>query len=380
MDDLLIPLRRWHRAGTDFAVALLVDAQGSAPRRPGAAMAVGADGTVAGSLSGGCVESAVHEEALAALEDGTPRLHTYGVADEDAFAVGLTCGGTLRVLVRAYRGEAERAALVAVLEAADRGEAVALATVVTVDGAPDGTQLAVRPDAPPDGAPDADPELRRAVEQDARALLAQGGDALRRYGARGERRREEVTVFVRTFTPPPRMLVFGAIDHAAATARIGAFLGYRVTVCDARPVFATPERFPMAHEVVRAWPSEYLASTPTDARTVVCVLTHDPRFDVPLLVEALRTPAAYIGVMGSRRTAAERTERLREAGVDEAGLRRLASPIGLDLGAVTPEETAVSIAAEIVRTRRGGTALPLTGLEGPIHRAAPDRLAGPRRR
>ncbi|WP_448321823.1 XdhC family protein, partial [Streptomyces sp. CO7] len=180
-----------------------------------------------------------------------------------------------------------------------------------------------------DGAWDGAPELARAVAQDARALLSAGGDALRRYGPRGERRREETAVFVRSFTPPPRMLVFGAIDHAAATARMGAFLGYRVTVCDARPVFATPERFPMADEVVRAWPSDYLAATEVDARTVICVLTHDPRFDVPLLVEAVRTPAAYIGVMGSRRTHAERTARLREAGVDEAGLRRLASPIGL---------------------------------------------------
>ncbi|WP_151773115.1 XdhC family protein [Streptomyces abyssomicinicus] len=400
MTDLLTPLRRWHEAGTDFAVALLVEARGSAPRRPGAAMAVGEDRTVAGSLSGGCVEGAVYEACLAVLEDGHPQVHEFGVGDEDAFAVGLTCGGTLRVLVRAYRGGTERAALLDVLEAADRGEAVALATVVDTatvldaatvvdaaafageggDGAARrggpavvGAQLAAWPDGAVthhggDGAWRGAPELARAVAQDARALLAQGGDALRRYGALGERRREEVTVFTQSFTPPPRMLVFGAIDHAAATARMGAFLGYRVTVCDARPVFATPERFPMADEVVRAWPSEYLAATEVDARTVICVLTHDPRFDVPLLVEAVRTPAAYIGVMGSRRTHAERAARLREAGVDEAGMRRLASPIGLDLGAVTPEETAVSIAAEIVRARRGGTALPLSAVEGPIHR------------
>ncbi|MFE5209834.1 XdhC family protein [Streptomyces sp. NPDC056600] len=437
MIDLLTPLRRWHEAGTDFAVALLVEAHGSAPRRPGAAMAVGADRAVAGSLSGGCVEGAVYEAGLAVLADGIPQVHVFGVGDEDAFAVGLTCGGTLRVLVRAYRGAGERAALLDVLEAAERGEAVALATVVDTapaaeppgrggaagedggrgegggeiraDGAVGGdgpavgvavgAQLAVRPDgtvahgdggtgthgdggtvADGDGGtlPQGDdawggaPELARAVAQDARALLSAGGDALRRYGPRGERRREETAVFVRSFTPPPRMLVFGAIDHAAATARMGAFLGYRVTVCDARPVFATPERFPMADEVVRAWPSDYLAATEVDARTVICVLTHDPRFDVPLLVEAVRTPAAYIGVMGSRRIHAERTARLREAGVDEAALRRLASPIGLDLGAVTPEETAVSIAAEIVRTRRGGTALPLSALDGPIHRPADD--------
>jgi xanthine dehydrogenase accessory factor len=175
-------------------------------------------------------------------------------------------------------------------------------------------------------------------------------------------------VLVQTFAPPPRMLVVGAIDYAAATARIGAFLGYRVTVCDARPAFATPERFPDADEVVRAWPHTYLSGTEVDERTVVCVLTHDPKFDIPLLVAALRTPAAYIGVMGSRRTHDDRVERLREEGVGDADLKRLASPIGLDLGARTPEETAVSIAAEIVAARWGGTGRPLSGLTGDIHR------------
>ncbi|CAO0837294.1 Xanthine dehydrogenase OS=Streptomyces microflavus OX=1919 GN=Smic_61780 PE=4 SV=1 [Streptomyces microflavus] len=179
---------------------------------------------------------------------------------------------------------------------------------------------------------------------------------------------QEVAVFVRTYAPPPRMIVFGAIDHAAATARIGSFLGYRVTVCDARPAFATRERFPTADEVVRAWPHDYLEATEVDARTVICVLTHDPKFDVPLLVAALRTPAAYIGVMGSRRTHSDRLARLREAGVDEAALARLASPVGLDLGARTPEETAVSIAAEIIQHRWGGTGRPLGELTGAIHR------------
>ncbi|NEA06815.1 XdhC/CoxF family protein, partial [Streptomyces sp. SID10692] len=209
--------------------------------------------------------------------------------------------------------------------------------------------------------------LDAAVTDDARGLLAQGRTGVQRYGALGQRRMQEVAVFVRTYAPPPRMLVFGAIDHAAATARIGAFLGYRVTVCDARPAFATRERFPTADEVVRAWPHTYLESTEVDARTAICVLTHDPRFDVPLLVAALRTPAAYIGVMGSRRTHHDRLARLRAAGVDEAGLARLASPVGLDLGARTPEETAVSIAAEIVQHRWGGTGRPLGELTGAIH-------------
>jgi xanthine dehydrogenase accessory factor len=167
------------------------------------------------------------------------------------------------------------------------------------------------------------------------------------------------------------MLVFGAVDHAAATARIGSFLGYRVTVCDARPAFATRARFPEADEVVRAWPHEYLATTEVDERTVICVLTHDPKFDVPLLLAALRTRAGYIGVMGSRRTHEDRSARLRAEGVSDAELARLASPVGLDLGARTPEETAVSIAAEIIASRWGGTGHPLSGLTGAIHTDTP---------
>jgi xanthine dehydrogenase accessory factor len=166
------------------------------------------------------------------------------------------------------------------------------------------------------------------------------------------------------------MLVFGAIDFAAAVARVGTFLGYRVTVCDARPVFATHSRFPDADEVVVAWPHDYLSGVEVDERTVICVLTHDPKFDVPLLEVALRLPVAYIGAMGSRRTHEDRLERLREAGVTEAELGRLRSPIGLDLGARTPEETAVSIAAEMIKLRWGGAGKALSGLSGPIHATA----------
>jgi xanthine dehydrogenase accessory factor len=164
------------------------------------------------------------------------------------------------------------------------------------------------------------------------------------------------------------MLVFGATDFAAAVSRAGVFLGYRVTVCDARPVFATAKRFPEAHEVVCQWPHDYLASTKVDERTVIAVLTHDPKFDVPLLEVALRSPAGYIGAMGSRRTHDDRLARLREVGLGEQDLARLRSPIGLDLGARTPEETAVSIAAEIVQHRWGGSGRPLGETEGAIHR------------
>ena len=191
-------------------------------------------------------------------------------------------------------------------------------------------------------------------------MLAQGQTGVRRYGAGGQRLGDELSVFVHSFAPAPRMLVFGAIDFAASVARVGKFLGYHVTVCDARQVFATRARFPDADEIVVDWPHRFLAATAVDARTVICVLTHDPKFDVPLLEVALRTPAAYIGAMGSRRTHADRLARLREIGLTDAELTRLRSPIGLDLGARTPEETAISIAAELIRLRWGGTGQALT--------------------
>jgi xanthine dehydrogenase accessory factor len=223
-------------------------------------------------------------------------------------------------------------------------------------------------------------------------MLAQGATGVRRYGRHGERRLDELAVFVHSFAPPPRMLVFGAIDFAAAVARVGKFLGYHVTVCDARPVFATPKRFPEADEVVVKWPHKFLTEADVDERTVICVLTHDPKFDVPLLEVALRTGAGYVGAMGSRRTHDDRLARLREvgvseeeiarlrspigldlgtrlreAGVTEKELERLSSPIGLDLGARTPEETAVSIAAELIQLRWGGSGHPLTETNGRIH-------------
>jgi xanthine dehydrogenase accessory factor len=163
------------------------------------------------------------------------------------------------------------------------------------------------------------------------------------------------------------MFVFGAIDYAAAVARVGSFMGYHVTVCDARATFATSKRFPDADEVIVEWPHRYLERVAIDERTAICVLTHDPKFDVPLLEVALRSPASYIGAMGSRRTHAERLERLRERGLSDAELARLRSPIGLDLGARTPEETAVSVAAELVQRRWGGSGRPLTNTDGRIH-------------
>ncbi|MFB7433339.1 XdhC family protein [Streptomyces microflavus] len=373
MRDILPGLQARCAAGTPFALATVVAVHGSAPRDPGAVMAVDGAGTVLGSVSGGCVEGDVYEVAREVLAGAGPRVVSYGISDDEAFGVGLTCGGTIEVLVRAYVSQAELADLAALLDLIAAGLPVAEATVLS-GAAETGARLIVRPTSSPgtlgalgDLGTLGTEGLDAAVIDDARGMLAQGLTGIQRYGAHGQRRMQEVAVFVRTYAPPPRMIVFGAIDHAAATARIGSFLGYRVTVCDARPAFATRERFPTADEVVRAWPHDYLEATEVDTRTVICVLTHDPKFDVPLLVAALRTPAAYIGVMGSRRTHSDRLARLRKAGVDEPALARLASPVGLDLGARTPEETAVSIAAEIVQHRWGGTGRPLGELTGAIH-------------
>ena len=361
MRDVLDTLEGWRRAGRRWATATVVGVVRSAPRQPGAVMAVSDQGEVAGSVSGGCVEGAVFEVATAVLAGEPPQLARYGISDEQAFGVGLTCGGEIDVFV----APAQEALFDGLASAIRTETPVACATVV--DGpAPAGAARLVF-------AEETFGSLGRegldaAVTDDARGLLAQGQTATRHYGPNGQRRRDDVSVFVAAYTPPPRMLVFGAIDYAAAVARVGALLGYRVTVCDAREVFATTARFPFADEVVVDWPHRYLAATEVDARTVICVLTHDPKFDVPLLELALRTDAAYIGAMGSRRTHEDRLARLRERGLSEAELGRLRSPIGLDLGARTPEETAVSVAAEIIQLRWGGSGRALSETRGAIHR------------
>ncbi|MFJ9561075.1 XdhC family protein [Streptomyces fuscichromogenes] len=363
MREILPTLAGWYAAGIPFGLATVVAVSRSAPRGPGAAMAVGPDDEVVGSVSGGCVEGAVFELAREVVATGEPRLHTFGYSDEDAFAVGLTCGGEITLLIRPVTAGSDPA-FGAVAGSVAAGEPVTTATVV--DGpAARGAVLAVWPDRATGTLGTAGLDV--AVTADARGELALGASVPRHYGPHGERREDAVTVFLQSFAPPPRMLVFGAIDYAAAVARIGDFLGYRVTVCDARPVFATPKRFPAGVEVVVDWPHRYLSDTETDGRAVICVLTHDPKFDVPLLEEALRRPAAYIGAMGSRRTHEERRARLAEAGLTEAELSRLRSPLGLDLGARTPEEVAVSVAAEIVALRWGGSGAPLTLTSGAIH-------------
>ncbi|HTI22921.1 MAG TPA: XdhC/CoxI family protein [Kutzneria sp.] len=337
-------------SGRHFAVASVIAVSGSAPRGLGSALAVTADGEAFGSVSGGCVEGAVYELAQEALETGVPQRQRFGYSDDDAFAVGLTCGGELEVFV-----QPATPAIAAAL--ATDPEPVVLVRVV---GGPKellGQGMAVFADRVV-GDEVVDPDLVRHAG-------ATGRQYQRTMGYDG------LELFVEPWSPPPRMLVYGAIDHAAALVRIGKFLGYHVTVCDARPVFATRARFPDADEVIVDWPHQQLARTTTDARTVVCVLTHDEKFDVPLLADALRRPLAFVGALGSRRTNAQRLERLREVGLSDRELASLRAPIGLDLGASTPEETAVSIAAEIVALRHGASGSALTGGSGPIHAAGP---------
>jgi xanthine dehydrogenase accessory factor len=390
MREVMNELMQWWTAGDTVGVGPVVGTWRSAPRPPGASMLVGPGGEAVGSVSGGCVEGAVYELAQEVVESGRPVLQRYGVSDDDAYAVGLTCGGILDVFVEKVSRETFPE-LGEVAADIDSGRPVA---VVTVIEHPEpswlGRRLVVH--AEEDSAEEESPggpddtvgettsgsgslgSLRAddAVRDDARGLLAQGRSAILTYGPDGERRGEGMRVFVAAHAPKPRMLVFGAIDFAAAVARVGGFLGYHVTVCDARPVFATKTRFPGADEVVVRWPHDYLQAEidagRVDARTVIAVLTHDPKFDVPLLEVALRLPeVAYIGAMGSRRTHDDRLERLREAGLTDEELGRMSSPIGLDLGARTPEETAVSIAAEIIALRWGGQGERLATTEGPIH-------------
>ncbi|MFJ8781252.1 XdhC family protein [Streptomyces sp. NPDC102476] len=369
MLDIADELHRWVEQGRDFAVATVVAVGGSAPRRPGAALAVDADGTAIGSVSGGCVEGAVYALCQQALQDGESVLERFGYSDEDAFAVGLTCGGIIDILVTPVRaGDPVRTVVAAALEAAAGGRAAALARIVSGPSELVGRALVVRPeDVSGYGGFGAHRELDRTIAAEARAFLEAGRTGTLEIGEQGSRCGAPLTVLVESSVPPPRMIVFGAIDFASALVRVGTFLGYRVTVCDARPVFATEARFPEADETVVEWPHRYLERTEVDARTVLCVLTHDAKFDVPLLQLALRLPVAYVGAMGSRRTHLDRNERLREVGVTELELARLRSPIGLDLGARTPEETALSIAAEIVASRQGGSGVSLTGAHTPIH-------------
>jgi xanthine dehydrogenase accessory factor len=361
--DLVAALDR----GEPAAVATVVRTWRSAPRPPGAAMVVLAGGEAVGSVSGGCVEGALYEVGGQVLADGQPQYQSYGVSDDDAFAVGLTCGGIIDVFVEPV-SEATWPELRRLAADIEAGEPVAVATVFRGEG-PVGRHLVVRPGGVEGSL--GDDYLDQVVADEARGMLESGATGTIYVGTEGRRLAEELEVFVASYAPPPRLVIFGAIDFAAALARVGKLMGFYVVVCDARPVFATRRRFPDADEVIVDWPHRWLGTQDIDARTVICVLTHDTKFDVPALEVALRTKARYVGALGSRRTHSDRLARLKEAGLTEDELARLHSPIGLDLGARTPEETAISIAAEIVKDRWGGTGTALAHAQGPIHPDVP---------
>lgn len=378
MKEILGDVDRWLGAGHRVALARVVGLDGSGPRDPGAAMAVSSAGEVAGSVSGGCVEGAVVTAALAAMETGRPaEVISFGYSDAQAFTVGLTCGGTILVLVDPKLPSFYQALRDALL----KEQPVALATVVKVDAGVEGSTAAKRSTTPLPGdsilvgvagtlnGSLGNEDLDRVVSRDAVGAIAAGQSTVRHYGSCGEAQQEAIEVFIEAFAPPPRMLIFGAVDFTGALARVAKVLGYRVTVCDARSTFATLARFPMADEVVSAWPHVYLESVEPalEERDVICVLTHDPKFDVPALRAALRTRAGYLGALGSRRTHADRCRGLLAEGVSSSDLERIMGPIGVDIGARTPEETAIAICAEIIARRTGRPAPSLRDGEGAIH-------------
>ncbi len=387
MKEILADLDRWRSSATPAAVARVVDLEGSGPRAPGAAMAVSAAGEVVGSVSGGCVEGAVVSESLEVIETGEARIVTFGYSDDEAFAVGLTCGGTIHLYLEPLDWGPVHDALKADLVSQSPA---ALVTVVEGPSPSRGAKMLVRREGLETVGSLGSAGLNRAVQRDTRGELIAGRSGLRSYSKQGEyfghagqsdtavadavaeldeHSDDKVSVFVESFAPPPRMLIFGAVDFTSALAKVSKVLGYRVTVCDARPVFATAKRFPMADEVVVSWPDQLLddVAEQLSPRDAVCVLTHDAKFDVPAITSALSTEVGYIGVMGSRRTHDDRNRRLIEAGVTEQQLARLRSPIGLDIGAATPEETAVSIVSEIIALRSGRKAEALSNTTGPIH-------------
>ena len=357
----------WLEEGRRVAAGLLVGVDGSAPLDPGASMYVDADGAIEGSVTGGCVESAVAQEALAVLAGGGPKLATYGISDELAGTVGLMCGGTVHVFVHALRPDA-RDAMLQGLRALVEERPSAVATLL--DGPAAGAKLYV--DAHTRAGTLAGPDLLdRNVEREARGLVAHGRTTVRRFGADGTTLGTGLRVHVATHAEPPRMIVFGAIDFSAALAKIAAGLGYRVTIADPRRAFLDSPRFAAFAETVAAWPDEVLARTPPGPRDAVLVFTHDAKLDVPALMAAFETDAGYIGALGSRQTTTDREARLRAAGATDADLERLYAPCGLDVGAATVEETAIAVLAEMTAHRARRSGVSLRDSSGPIRRRRP---------
>jgi xanthine dehydrogenase accessory factor len=353
----------WLEHGHRVVVASLIETVGSAPLDPGAEMLVDDSGRIEGSVTGGCVEGALVEVAAEVLAGGPPRVVQYGISDSQAADVGLMCGGTVRLFVHELSEQA-REPLEAVQKCIGAGVPVALATLL--DGESAGATLAVSADQTVGDLRGIE-LLNRSVPRDALGCLDQGLSTVRRYSAAGEVMGSDLRVYIQGFASRPQMVIFGAIDFSVAVAKVALQLGYRVEICDARAPFVESSRFSEVAEVAVDWPDRHLAGRELGPRDVVLVFTHDPKFDEPALVAALESGAGYIGALGSRRTHEARLERLRERGLDEAQLERIAAPCGLDIGARTPAETAVSIMAEAIATRTGRAGKPLSDTSGSIH-------------
>ena len=340
MQEILADLDRWQSEGKKLALATLTRVRRSAPRLPGARLVVTRDGRMAGSISGGCVEGDVMERAMQVLESGESVVAEYGISDEQGFDVGLSCGGQIDVLIEPF------AATDAWQAVRDRVEAQQPATLA-IGLRPRnllGRQMAII-EGGRVGSIDA--ALDDEVAAEAARLLRKGAAGTVAVPWQGE----EAEIFIDAFAPPQRLYIVGATQVAIPLAAMAQNLGFRVTVVDARSVFATKERFPDADELLRDWPDKALAGRGLDEHSHVVILTHDPKFDLPVLEIALRSRAAYIGAMGSRKTHAGRLEHLRGQGFSEADLDRIKAPIGLDIGGRAPEEIALAILAEIVATR-----------------------------
>lgn len=353
----------WLREGRKVVAALLVGIEGSAPLEPGALMLIAEDGAIEGSITGGCVEAAVVEEAKAIFGGAAAHTVTFGISDELAGSVGLTCGGTIHVFVHELSGAAARVEADA-RDAVAAGRPVSIATLL--DGPRAGSKLAVI-DGELEGGFGGPDLLDRSVSRDAEGMLAQGISGVRRYGTEGATLGAEIAVHIHAFASPPKMLIFGAIDFSAALARIASELGYEVTIADPRAPFLETPRFQRAAKTLLAWPQEAFEQVALGARDAVLVFTHDPKFDQPALAGALASGAGYVGALGSRKTTTDRERRLRESGVGESELARVHAPCGLDIGATTPEEVAISVLAEIVARRSGRSGAPLREGSGAIH-------------
>jgi xanthine dehydrogenase accessory factor len=353
----------WLEQGHRVVAASLIETVGSAPLDPGAEMLVDDSGRIEGSVTGGCVEGALVEVAAEVLAGGPARLVQYGISDSQAADVGLMCGGTVRLFVHEVSEQA-REALETVQTCVSEGVPVALATLL--DGEAAGAKLAVSEDQTVGGLGDI-ALLEASVRRDALGCLDQGVSTVRRYSASGEVMGSDLRVYIQGFASHPQMIIFGAIDFSVAAAKVARDLGYRVTICDARAPFVESSRFSEVAEVVVDWPDRHMAGRELGPRDVVLVFTHDPKFDEPALIAALDSGAGYIGALGSRVTHRERLQRLRERGVAETQLERIAAPCGLDIGARTPAETAISILAEVIATRAGRAAKPLSDTSGSIH-------------